>query len=200
MASMIEMLLDQLGGDTLSQVSRQVGLPEKDTEKAVPEILAVLTGALARNSSKGDGANALSAALDKDHDGSILDDLPNFINNFQSGAGDGILRHVLGGKREDVEKIMSEGGSLDLGTISKLFTMLAPVVMGMLGRTKRQSGSDVNGLTQLLGMERQEAERKVPQSSNILSQLLDADGDGQITDDIGKVGMGLLGKLFGRKK
>ena len=63
MASMIEMLMDQLGGDTLSQVSRQVGIPEQDTEKAVPKILAILTGALARNTSKGDGASALSLRL-----------------------------------------------------------------------------------------------------------------------------------------
>ncbi len=200
MASMIEMLMDQLGGDTLNQVSRQIGIPEKETEKAVPEILAILTGALARNTSKSEGASALSAALDKEHDGSILDDLPNFINNFQSGSGDGILRHVLGNKREVVEKKISEGGSLDIASISKLFTMLAPLLMGMLGRTKKQSGSDVTGLTQLLGLERQEAERRVPRSSDIFSQLLDADGDGQITDDIGKIGMGLLGRLFRRKK
>jgi len=200
MASMIEMLMEQLGGDTLSQMGRQVGMTEKDTAQAMPEVLAVLTGALARNSAKSDGANALSAALDKDHDGNILDDLPNFINNFQSGAGDGILRHVLGDKRSEVEKRVSEGSSFDIGTISKLFTMLAPLVMGMLGRTKKQSGLDIGGLTGLLGMERQEAERRAPRSTDIFTQLLDADGDGQITDDVGKIGMGLLGKLFGRKK
>jgi hypothetical protein len=200
MASMIENLLEQLGGDTMSQVSRQVGMTEEDTSKAMPEVLAVLTGALARNSNQADGANALSAALDKDHDGSILDNLPDFINNFQSGAGDGILRHVLGERRGEVEKRVSEHGSFDMGTISKLFTMLAPIIMGMLGRTKKQSGLDLGGLTGLLGMERQEAERRVPQTSDIFTQLLDADGDGQITDDIGKIGTGLLGKLFGGKK
>jgi len=200
MASMIEMLMEKLGGDTLSQMGRQVGMTEKDTEQAMPEVLAVLTGALARNSAKGGGANALSAALDKDHDGNILDDLPNFINNFQSGAGDGILRHVLGDKRGDVEKKVSEGGSFDIGTISKLFTMLAPLVMGMLGRTKKQSGLDIGGLTGLLGMESKEAERRAPRSTDIFTQLLDADGDGQVADDVGKIGMGLLGKLFGRKK
>ena len=29
-----------------------------------------------------------------------------------------------------------------------------------------------------------------------LNRLLDADGDGQIADDVGKVGMGLLSRLF----
>ena len=200
MASMIEMLMDQLGGDTLSQMSRQVGLSEKDTEQAMPDVLAVLTGALARNSAKGDGANALASALDKDHDGNILDDLPNFLNNFQSGSGDGIIRHVLGDRRGEVEKKVSESDSLDIGTISKLFTMLAPLVMGMLGRTKKQSGLDIGGLTGLLGLESKEAERRAPRSTDIFTQLLDADGDGQITDDVSKIGMGLLGKLFGRKK
>jgi hypothetical protein len=200
MSSIIELLMDQLGGENLGKISRQVGAREEDTAKEMPEILGLLTDALARNSSRQDGAQALSNALAKDHDGSILDNLPDFIDNFQAGPGDGILRHVLGDKRGAIEERLSQKSSLDLGSITKLLTMAAPLVMGFLGRSQKKDGLDVGALAGLLGAEREQARRVAPQSTGLLGQLLDTDGDGDITDDVVKIGGGLLSKLFGRKR
>lgn len=200
MSSIIELLMDQLGGSNLGRISSQVGVREEDTAKAMPEVLGLLTEALARNSTRQEGAQALSSALAKDHDGSILDNLPDFIENFQAGPGDGILRHVLGDKRGVVEQRLSQKSSLDIGSITKLLTMAAPLVMGFLGRSQRKEGLDVGGLAGLLGAEREQARRVAPQSTGLLGQLLDADGDGDITDDVARIGGGLLSKLFGRKR
>jgi hypothetical protein len=200
MSSIIEQLMEQLGGENLGTISRQIGAREEDTAKAMPEMLGLLTEALARNSSRQDGAQALSNALAKDHDGSILDNLPDFIDNFQNGPGDGILRHVLGERRGAVEQQVSQKSTLDLGSISKLLTMLAPMLMGFLGKSQKKDGLDVGALTGLLGSEREQARRVAPQSTGLLGQLLDADGDGDVMDDVAKIGGGLLSKLFGRKR
>lgn len=200
MSSLIELLMDQLGGDNLGKISRQVGAREEDTAKAMPEMLGMLTEALARNTSRQDGAQSLSNALAKDHDGSILDNLPDFIDHFQEGPGDGILKHVLGANRGAVEQNISKQSSLDIGSISKLLTMLAPMIMGFLGRSQKNEGLDVGGLIGMLGTEREQARRMAPQSSSILGTLLDTDGDGDVMDDVAKIGGGLLSKLFGRKR
>lgn len=200
MSSIIEVLMDQLKGENLGKISNQVGAREKDAAKAMPEILGLLTEALARNSSREEGAQALSKALDKDHDGSILDNLPEFINNYQNGPGDGILRHVLGDNRRTVEERLSQKSSLDLGSITNLLTMLAPLVMGFLGRSKRQDNLETGALANLLGAEREQARRVAPKSTGLLGQLLDADGDGSATDDVIRMGGGLLSRLFGRRK
>ena len=200
MSSIIELLMDQLGGENLERISRQVGSRKRQTAKAMPEMLGLLTEALARNSSQQDGAQALSNALAKDHDGSILDNLPDFINHFHDGPGDGVLRHVLGEKRNAVEERMSQKSRMDPGSITKLLTMLAPIVLGYLGRSQRKEDLDVNALAGLLGAEREQARRIAPRSTGLLGQLLDADRDGDITDDVVKIGGGLLSKLFGRKK
>lgn len=200
MSSIIELLMGQLGSENLGKISRQVGAREEDTAKALPEMLGLLTEALARNSSRQEGAQALSNALAKDHDGSILDNLPDFIEHFQDGQGDGILRHMLGDKRGAVEQSMSQKSSLDLGSISKLLTMLAPLVMGFLGRSQRNDGLDVGALTGLLNTESRNAKRMAPQSTGLLGQLLDSDGDGDITDDVARIGGSLLSRLFRRRK
>lgn len=200
MSSIIELLMNQIGSENIGKISRQVGAREEDTAKALPEMLGLLTDALARNSSREGGAQALSDALAKDHDGGILDNLPDFIDHFQDGPGDGILRHVLGEKRDPVEQRLSQKSTIDKGSITKLLTMLAPLVMGFLGRSQRKGGLDAGALIGLLGSEREQARRLAPQSTGVLSLLLDADRDGDITDDVVKMGGGLLSKLFRKQR
>ena len=197
MSSLLEMLAGQLGGDTTAQISRQLGSDQAATGKAISAALPVLMGALARNASQKQGAESLAGALARDHDGSILDNLSGFLQKPETGAGEGILGHVLGSKRVAVEQQLGQQTGLDAGSIGKLLPILAPIVMGALGRAKRQSNLDTGGLSSMLA-----GERKVAESAGSLgglAALLDADRDGDITDDVAKAGMGLLGKLLRRR-
>ncbi len=174
MASILESLMGMLGGDTLGKISQQIGAPQDKTQQALPDVLAVLTGALAKNSSKQEGAQALSNALAKDHDGSILNinNLSDYISNYQSGDGNGILSHVLGNNRSAVEQGLSQKSGLDMGTIGNLLTMAAPLIMGALGKTQRQDGLNASSLSNLLGTEQNQAQSIAPGAVDILSQIL----------------------------
>ena len=60
------------------------------------------------NTNSADGAASLERALgSSDHDGSLLDNLSGFFKQGDSGLGNGILKHMLGGKRGGV----GSGGS-----------------------------------------------------------------------------------------
>jgi len=62
MSSIIESINNMLSGDTLNKVSKQVGLPEDKAKQVIPDVLAVITGALANNSSKKKEAKLLFRA------------------------------------------------------------------------------------------------------------------------------------------
>ncbi len=192
------MLTQQLtGGDNLGQLSRQLGADSGATQQAVGAALPMLLGALAKNSSRADGAEALNRALDK-HDGAVLDDLGGFLNSPNIDDGNGILGHVLGNKRQAVEAGVSKASGLNTSMVTKLLPMLAPVVMGALGRQRRTQNMDAGGLAGMLGGERQAIEQSNP-AFGMLGKLLDQDGDGNIADDIANMGKGLLGGLFGKR-
>ncbi|OPL17549.1 MAG: hypothetical protein AVO38_00785 [delta proteobacterium ML8_D] len=176
MSSMIESIMGMLSGDALNKVSQQIGVPESKAKEALPDVLAVLTGALAKNSSQEQGARELSNALAKDHDGSLLNNLSDYISNYKQASGDGILGHVLGNNRTTVEKSLSQKTGLDMGSIGNLLTMAAPLLMGMLGKTQKTEGLDIGGLTNLLGQESNQAQSLAPGAINILSQILGAGG------------------------
>ncbi len=196
MSSLLDMLAQQLGSDQrLSKLGGRLGADAGATKTAVGAALPVLLGALARNSAQPQGADGLDRALGK-HDGSVLDDLDGFLDRPDVDDGDGILGHVLGPKRNAVEAGVGRASGLDPSMVAKLLPILAPVVMGALGRQKRQQGLDAGGLAGLLGTEQQRMERSNP-AMGMLGSLLDQDDDGNVMDDIANMGKGLLGGLFG---
>lgn len=199
--TMLEALSRQLGAGGIDQIANQLGIGRDQTERAVAGALPMLLGGLARNTQSSDGAAALLGALQKDHDGSVLDDIGGFLGRG-SGAADagmGILKHVFGGRESSVENALAGSSGLNGGQIRQIMAMLAPLVLGMLGKNQRRGGLDIGGLTDLLGGERRAAEKKAPGAVDLLGSLLDSDGDGEMTDDLAKIGGSLLGGLFGGK-
>jgi hypothetical protein len=195
--SLLEMLQNQLTGEPASQIGRQLGTDQSGAQKAIGAALPALMAALAGNSRREQGASSLANALDRDHDGGILDDLQGFLSRGDEKPGEGILKHALGGRRQAVEAAVSKDTGLDTSAIAKLLPMLAPLVMGALGREKRQKGLDVSGLAGMLSGEGQRAKEMAPGALGMLGGLLDDEGDGLDAGDIADAGKGLLGKLLG---
>jgi hypothetical protein len=83
----------------MSAIAGQLGISQDKAPGAVQTALSVLTGAVARNAAKPKEAASLDTALAKDHDGSILGRVQDFIGNAAGGPGAGIFGHVLGRKQ-----------------------------------------------------------------------------------------------------
>ncbi len=199
-SSLIDLLTQQIKSGGLSQIAGHLGTDEATAGNALPAALGTLVGALAKNASNRDGADALFGALSRDHDGSILDDLGGAISNHSNLSGAGILKHVLGGNRQTVERNLGQATGLDSSVIAKLLPILAPLVMGALGKARRDGNLDAGSLAGMLKQQRPHVKQQVPSGFG-LGSLIDRDGDGQIADDVaGMVGKGLLKNLFGGRR
>lgn len=170
MSSIIESVLGMLAGEALGSVSRQIGVSKEKTQQILPEAVALITSALAQNSSSKKGAQALSNALSRDHDGSLLNNIVDYIGNYLDGDGNGILKHALGSNRAAAESIISKKTGIDPGAIGNLLTMVAPLIMGILGKTQKQQGFDLGGLADILKREQKQAKEIVPEVSEILKK------------------------------
>jgi hypothetical protein len=193
MAQLMDSITQSLGGDTMKQISRQLGADEGTTQNAIAAAVPLLLAGLARNSSSPDGAAALHEALVKDHDGGILDKLGGFLGNAQTGPGAGILGHVLGGHQPLAEEAVSNSSGLDRQRTGQLLLILAPIVMAMIGRARRQNDLNASGVAGMLGQEHEGLTRTSPGLMGLATKLFDKDGDGSITEELG----GIAGKLFG---
>jgi hypothetical protein len=191
--SLLDMLQQRLGGDAVNQISKQLGTDPATTQTAIAAALPMLVGALARNAQDPGKAGALANALGR-HDGSVLDDVAGYLGRGgDTGDGDGILGHVLGGRKETVQTGLGQAAGLDPAKAATLLAMLAPLVMGALGKAQREKGLDTGGLAGMLGSEQQRATDAAPGVMGMLTSLLDRDRDGSVMDDIGAM-LGKLGK------
>ena len=192
--ALLDMLQQRLGGDAVNQISNRIGADPGTTGNAIDAALPLLISAMARNAGDSSQAQSLAKAVSDDHDGSILDDVPGYVGRASEKPGAGILRHVLGGRQQAVQQGLSQATGLDAGKAGTLLTMLAPLVMGAIGRTKRENSLDAGGISTLLTGEQEHLKQSAPGVMGALGRFLDQDNDGSVMDDVS----GLLGKAFRR--
>jgi len=204
MANIMDMLQSQLTPELLGYLSKSIGGEDREkTAVAANGVFSVLVNALSRNAAQPQGRAGLLSALDRDHDGSILDDAVGLLSGMRSPGNSnmlnsaGMLKHILGGKQGNVVSNISKISGLDAMDVGQLLLKLAPVVMGVLGKQKRSSGLDAGGLFDLLSGSAKQQVQQNPQAS-IFEKILDRDGDGSIMDDVASIGFKTLGGLFRR--
>ena len=212
MSGILDLLNSDLGKTIISGVSQNSGQPQDKTSNLLTMALPVLMQAMKRNASTQEGAQGLLGALDNKHDGSILDNIGDLfkggVNSDVVTDGGKILGHVLGGRQQNVERELSSRSGIDAGSVANILKVAAPILMGVLGKQKREqnvsNAGDLGGL--LGGLLKGNSPQ---QEQSFLESILDADGDGSVIDDVAgmvlggnkkKGGLGgLLGGLFGKK-
>jgi len=216
-------LIDLLTGNTSNQVAEQAENKFGISKNQIIALLAVaapLVISYLRNKSQDSNeAEALNNALDKDHDGSILNDTSQV--EARQAEGGSILDHVFGGEKQNVENQLSQNTGISIDKIGPVLAMLAPVIMGYIGQQKQQNNVGAGGLGGLLdGILGNASNQAQAQQSNPLNDILGSVlGNGQasssgnpLNDILGSVlgggqqqqqgggGLGsILGGLFGGK-
>lgn len=196
-------LLDLITGNAGNQVAQEAenkfGI-QKNQMIALAAVAAPLIISYLRKKAQDDPneAEAINNALDKDHDGSILDDPSQAVNRQQEGGS--ILSHIFGGQKTEVENQLSQNTGISMDKIGPLLGMLAPVVMGYIGRQKQQNGVTSGGglgdlLGGILGGAQNQAQAQPSNPINdILGQVL---GGGQQQQSSGNPLNDILGQVLG---
>lgn len=214
-------LLDLITGSTGNQVAQQAenkfGISQNQIISLLIVAAPLVISYLKKKSEDPSEAEKLNAALDKDHDGSILNNPAQALDREQEG--DSILSHIFGGEKANVENQLSQNTGISMDKIGPILAMLAPVIMGYIGQQKQANNVTSGGglgdlLGGILGGSAQEAQASNNPLSDILGSVLggaaqsQGGGLGDILGSVlgggnqqqsqqGALG-GLLGGLFGK--
>lgn len=197
MSGIFDLIKSSLGQREVEQVSREVGGNQEATQRAIAAAIPLLLSALRKNTKSRSGAESLANALERDHDGGILGNLGSILGQSRNQSmGEKILGHVLGGRRDNVSTQLGKATGLGSADVTKILANLAPVVLGAVGKAKRENNLGVSGLQDLLKQERKTIKKQQPNLS-FLEKALDGDGDGDVDlSDVLKQGSGLLKGFF----
>lgn len=185
----LELLNSQLSQKgVVDTLSKSVNAKPDQVKQLASLALPTLLQAMNKNAKTEKGASSLLKALDQHADDDV-DDISGFLKKVDTQDGAKILGHLLSNKSGAVESGLAKQTGLDISQVSGLLTMLAPLLLGQLGKSKKQGGFDLSSLGSILG--------GATQGNDVLGMLgglLDSDGDGDMMDDVGKLLGGFLKK------
>ena len=200
MPSLTDEIFSQLSRADVQQIGSQLGTGQAQTAGAIAAALPMILGAMGRNTSQPDGADALFGALGRDHNsgGGIGDILGAVLGGQQSRQTDGLgqLGHIFGNQLPRAEAGLGQATGLGNEQVQALLKILAPIVMAYLAKRMFGGGAaqgSPQDLGSILGQERQVQQQQGGLGGGLLGAVLDQDGDGQLgLGDLLKVGMGAM--------
>ena len=209
MTSLTQGLAAQLSGAPVQQIAQQLGIPPEQAQSAVSAALPLLMGALGRNASQPQGAQALHAALQDHAGGDITSVLGSVLGGAMGGAGGGqgddtlgrMLGHIFGGQQQQATQSIGQATGLGNEQTQMLLRILAPIVLAylanhMFGGQQQASApvasapqdSGPQGLGDILGREVEQIGQQQGGLGGLLGQVL-----GGNTGGLGGILGGILG-------
>ncbi len=177
--------------ETLDKLGGSVGAAPDQVQQLAQIGLPALLQALGRNAATSEGAASLASALDQHQDDDV-DDLDGFLNNVDREDGAKMLQHIFGGNNARVENKLAQKTGMEMNQVSGLMAQLAPLLLGALAQQKKQQNVDQSGITDMLGGLLQQSAGSKNNFMNMAMELLDADNDGSIMDDLGGMFKGFM--------
>ena len=184
-----QLLGGALGQQATQLISNQLGIDANQAQNAVNLALPTILSALNRNASTQGGADALTNAIANNHSGGGLNDLSALAQTALGGDGASILQHIFGGAEQNVSNVVSQNAGISGVQSSQIMQILAPMVLNALGNQSQANagGINVGSITSILSNFVGNQTQQTPQHRDIISKLIDRNGDGNVADDV--VGM-----------
>jgi hypothetical protein len=214
--NLLEMIMSAQGGASAQQAGAQLGLSQEQSQGAIAALLPAISSALKQNTANPEGLAGLLGALQKGQHDQYLDN-PQAVAQPQAvSEGNAILGHLFGSK--DVSRAVAghaaQKTGMDAGILKKMLPMVAAMAMGSLSKQTRQpsmaQGLAGLALNQVMGggqkggllggilgsvlgggqkRQMQQQRQQHQQGLGMLGNLLDADGNGSVMDDVLKMAM-----------
>jgi hypothetical protein len=189
----------------IDDIAEKLGVSRDEAKLAVEQGGAVLLGGLAKNAETDEGSAAIQNALKK-HEGAAG---ASKVDDIDQADGDKIVAHILGSKKSEVTKELTESKATPGIDFGKLLPILAPIVMGLIANankdktTKADAGQESSGgisdiIGGILGGGNSGGSAGGGGIGDVIGGLL---GGGKSGGSGGGIDLGgILGGLFGGKK
>ena len=149
----MDLLESRGGGNSLSELSKQLGVGGSDTRNLVDALAPALMRGLQKQTENRTSLDGLTRAIDSGTHQRYIDE-PNLLAEEATRIdGNKILGHIFGSKdvSRNVAAQASQTTGIESTLIKKALPILAGLAMGALSKS-RQSGADADGgLGGLLG-------------------------------------------------
>lgn len=153
----VGLIKEQLNENVLGRIAGFLGEEKSGVMSAVGSALPSLLFGLIRKGTEPGGAEDLLGILrEGKHDGGVLDNLDSVLDGGSAtenllSSGKGLLASIFGDKAGGLGDMIASIGGISKNSGSSLLGILAPIVMGFIGKMlKSEGGFSAQGLINLL--------------------------------------------------
>lgn len=145
-----------LAGDISLKIANITGEKEEKVKKAIDGLIPTLMGGLMKRVSNEAGATTLMNVIQRGkHDGSITDKLYDFLRDRESfqplyEQGSSLVSQVLPDKKSAIATLISQFAGIRNSSATSIMAIVAPVVVGKLGKLAQSQGLDKINLANYL--------------------------------------------------
>lgn len=207
MSGLVDAVMAQIGDNEIDAIAQRFGMSTGQAQAAIEQTLPLMVGAMAKNASTPQGAQALHTALGDHADADLGGLLGGLLGGGQSGGGLGSLADAVLGSLGGSPSPPPRGGGIDSGLggvggaiLGHIFGNRRGQAEQGLGQTTGLGGANAGQLMAMLApivmavlarMNRQNG-----MSPGDLGDLLG--GETRRTREAGGIGGGLLGAVLDR--
>lgn len=171
----------------VSQLARNFGLDESAVQSVVSQLIPAVSKGIKNNASSSAGLGGLMSALSQGNHQRYIESPEALTEASAVDEGNAILGHVFGNKdvSRNVASHAAETTGIDNSIVKKLLPLVASAVMGAL--SKETTNSSALGGVGNLDISSLLGGGDSSSAMGLVSSFLDADNDGDITDDLLKL-------------
>ncbi|MEA5460566.1 OmpA family protein [Arcicella sp. LKC2W] len=173
-------LKELLLGDVANKAANLLGEKEDKVKTAIEGLIPTFVGGLMKRASNEAGATTLMNVVKKgNHDGSIIEQIGNLVNNKDSFAqivekGNGLVSMLLPDKKSSIATMISQFAGVRNSSATSLLSIVAPIVVGKLGKMVSTQNLDKAGLANTLLDQRSILLDETPE--NLQTKMIDVLG------------------------
>jgi OmpA-OmpF porin, OOP family len=163
-------LKELLVGEVANKAANLLGEKEEKVKIAIEGLVPTFVGGLMKRASNEAGATTLMNVVKKgNHDGSIIEQLDDLLKNKESFAGfvekgNSVVSMLLPDKKSSIATMISQFAGVRNSSATSLLSVVAPLVIGKLGKMVNTQGLDKAGLANIILDQRSSLLDETPES------------------------------------
>jgi outer membrane protein OmpA-like peptidoglycan-associated protein len=170
----MEAVKGYLTPDAVRSASSLVGESESSTRQTLNGAVPTVLSGLANMVSTRDGATGLASLIRDGSFGSVVDNVGSLFSGGSAtssilSVGPHLLGKIFGGNSSQVTDLVARSGGVSNSSASSLMSLIAPLVLGVLGKRAAAQGLDASGMANSLLSEKADFAAAAPSG---LSQIL----------------------------
>jgi hypothetical protein len=148
----LEQILKQVSTkESLNSLGSSLEASPSQVKDATEALVPALLGSMSKNAQSENGLQSLFSAL-SDHQDDDVSDINGFLGGLDLDDAAKMVGHILGNNNSKLQSKVAKETGMSATDVGSLTTMLAPLIMGLLGNQKKQqSGFDMGSLVGMLG-------------------------------------------------